>query len=58
MLPYIPPYKAEELMEELGLGLRSKKLKKALAQLDPAGEGVVTRDNFLNWYSEKNHPGG
>lgn len=52
-----PAKQAEELIEELGLGLRSKKLKKVLAQLDPTGEGVVTRDDFLNWYSEKTHGG-
>ena len=50
--------KAEELIEELGLGLRSKKLKKVLAQLDPTGEGVVSREDFLNWYTEKMHRGG
>eukprot|EP00752_Nemacystus_decipiens_P017773 g15935.t1 len=43
----------EELIEELGMGLSSKKLKKAMAQLDPGGEGVVWRDDFLTWYAEE-----
>lgn len=56
---YSPPFwQAEELIEELGLGLNSKKLKKVLAQLDPTGEGLVQRDDFLNWYSDKTHPKG
>eukprot|EP00903_Cladosiphon_okamuranus_P020992 g19284.t1 len=42
----------EELIEELGMGLSSKKLKKAMAQLDPGGEGVVWKDEFLSWYAE------
>ena len=44
--------KVEELIEELGMGLSSKKLKKAMAQLDPGGEGVVWKDDFLSWYAE------
>lgn len=50
-------HKAEELIEELGMGLSSKKLKKAMAQLDPGGEGVVWKDEFLNWYAENGQGG-
>ncbi|CAN0150036.1 unnamed protein product [Pylaiella littoralis] len=48
---------AEELIEELGLGLSSKKLKKAMAELDPGGEGVVWRDDFMAWYAENGQGG-
>ncbi|CAM9953351.1 unnamed protein product [Ectocarpus sp. 12 AP-2014] len=48
---------AEELIEELGIGLSSKKLKKALGRLDPAGEGVVSKQDFIEWYAENSQGG-
>ncbi|CAM9677900.1 unnamed protein product [Ectocarpus sp. 12 AP-2014] len=48
---------AEELIEELGIGLSSKKLKKALGRLDPAGEGVVSKQDFIEWYAENGQGG-
>lgn len=52
-----PNNKAEELIEELGIGLSSKKLKKAMGQLDPAGEGVVSKQDFIEWYAENGQGG-
>lgn len=50
-------YQAERLIEELGVGLSSKKLKKAMAILDPGGDGVVTRTDFMSWYKEHGRHG-
>ena len=54
-LCWFKPPKVEELLKELGIGLSSKKLKKAMAQLDPGGEGIVWKDDFLTWYAENGH---
>ncbi|CAM9466606.1 unnamed protein product [Scytosiphon promiscuus] len=48
----------EELIEELGMGLSGKKLKKAMAELDPGGEGIVWRDDFISWYAENGQKRG
>ncbi|CAM9373371.1 unnamed protein product [Choristocarpus tenellus] len=47
----------EDLVQELAMGLNSKKLKKALAKLDPNGEGRVERVDFIQWYKEVNKGG-
>lgn len=51
-------HQVEELIKELGMGLSGKKLKKAMAELDPAGEGVVWRDDFISWYAENGQQRG
>lgn len=48
---------AESLIDELGLGLSSKKLRKAMTALDPGGDGVVQKDDFLAWYAENAESG-
>lgn len=48
---------AEKLIEELGVGLSSKKLKKAMASLNPGGDGVVSREDFMAWYKEHGQQG-
>ena len=51
-VPYNTNIKAEELIEELGMGLSSKKLKKAMAHIDPEGEDVIWKEDFLKWFAE------
>lgn len=34
------------------MGLSSKKLKKAMAHIDPEGEDVIWKEDFLKWYAE------
>ena len=40
------------LIEELGIGLSRKKLKRAMAHLDVDGDGMMAKDDFLRWYTE------
>lgn len=55
--PHRMLYQAEKLINELGPKLNGKKLRKVMAYLDPEGEGVVRRADFIEWYKENERKG-